>query len=41
MKAGFEVVRTRELDLGPFGVEAIETRRWMIRQPKKTAGRTQ
>lgn len=32
---GFEVVRIREMDLRPFGVDHTELRKGMIRQPKK------
>lgn len=37
-KHGFEIVKTSEFDLRPFGVEATELRRGMIRQPKPLVG---
>ena len=33
-KHGFKVVKEIEMDLQPFGVIAIETRRWMVREPR-------
>lgn len=33
LKHGFKVVREVEMDLRPYGVEATELRRWMIRDP--------
>jgi GNAT superfamily N-acetyltransferase len=33
LKHGFKVVREVEMDLRPYGVEATELRRWMIREP--------
>lgn len=32
---GFELVRVREMDLRPYGVDATELRKGMIRQPKR------
>jgi GNAT superfamily N-acetyltransferase len=34
LKHGFEVVREVQMDLRPFGVEAVELRRWMVREPR-------
>lgn len=36
LKHGFKIVREVEMDLRPYGVDATETRRWMLREPKKT-----
>lgn len=33
LKHGFKVVREVEMDLRPYGVEATELRRWMVREP--------
>lgn len=33
LKHGFKVVREVEMDLRPYGVEATELRRWMVRDP--------
>jgi len=33
LKHGFKVVREVEMNLRPYGVEATELRRWMIRDP--------
>ena len=33
-KHGFKVVKEREIDLRPYGVEQSERRRSMIREPK-------
>lgn len=33
-KHGFEVVETSEFDLRPYGVDATELRRGMIRRPR-------
>lgn len=34
LRHGFEVVKEIEMDLRPYGVEATELRRWMVREPK-------
>ena len=34
LKHGFEVKRIEQLDLRPFGVDATEARKGMIRQPQ-------
>ena len=34
-KNGFEVKKAVELDLSPFGVNEIELRRFMVREPEK------
>lgn len=39
LKHGFEVKRIEQLDLRPFGVDATEARKGMIRQPH--AGETE
>lgn len=33
LKHGFEVVREVEIDLRPYGLEATELTRWMVREP--------
>lgn len=35
LKHGFKVVKEIEMDLRPYGVEATEVRRWMVREPLK------
>lgn len=35
LKHGFKVVKEIEMDLEPYGVEATELRRWMVRDPVK------
>ena len=40
-KSGFEVKKAVELDLSPFGVEEVELRRFMVREPPSpSAGET-
>ena len=33
-KSGFEVKKTVEMDLSPFGKDEVELRRFMVREPR-------